>query len=283
MGKPSPGEERSLDQSQLPSPEPQWWVCRSTMPSCALSKPAPISTWGPAYTPGHRLPHTGSRPMGAALSQAAGHSPCPQTRTHTNRLDQRTPDPAMSQGPQQHSVGPLPPHHSEGQPHGPGVVDDVSSHLGLQEGALSQAPVLVNRDLLAPPGKEISQPQRTPTPTSFPSAGISFPAHMTIMWQGDPAGSERNQRQNEELRALMATTGRNSRLRKSGTPSEGMWLKSQEDTPQRDPCSPRLSISWPTGVASSLRHRPGCPLASSPSLGPATYVLCDLEKVTALL
>ena len=42
-------------------------------------------------------------------------------------------------------------YHSEGQPHRPRVVDDVSSHLGLQEGTLSQAPVLLSRDLLGHP------------------------------------------------------------------------------------------------------------------------------------
>lgn len=48
----------------------------------------------------------------------------------------------------------LPPYHSEGQSHGPGVVDDVSPHLRLQEGALGQAPVLVGGDLWGPKRKK---------------------------------------------------------------------------------------------------------------------------------
>lgn len=75
----------------------------------------------------------------------------PKPLTHTDRLGNTTPNSAAPHGAAA-GLGlarpPLPPYHSKGQPHGPGVVDDVSSHLGLQEGAFGQAPVLVGRDLL---------------------------------------------------------------------------------------------------------------------------------------
>lgn len=38
-------------------------------------------------------------------------------------------------------------YHSKGQPHGPGVVDDIPPHLRFQKGTLSQIPVLLSRDL----------------------------------------------------------------------------------------------------------------------------------------
>lgn len=157
MGKPRPREEKSLDHSQTLSSEPQWRVCRSPVPSPALSKPcSPSFPWAPGHNSLPWIPLHQIQVRAYTLSQAAG-PPAPGTLTHTSGLRHRVP-----RGHGRVSVGPLPPHHSKGQPHRPGVVDDVSSHLGLQEGALGQAPVLVSRDLLANQGKEISQPQTTP-------------------------------------------------------------------------------------------------------------------------
>lgn len=95
---------------------------------------------------------------------------------------------------------------------------------------------------LATQGKEISQPQRA-FPTSSTPASMSFPVHMTIMQKGDPAGSGLDQRQNEELRALMATTGHNSRLRK-GQASPVRWGGSKaRKTSHREIPAARGSVS----------------------------------------
>lgn len=126
--------------------------------------PAPIlymGTW--SHTPCHKFPYTRSRSMGAALSQAVGPpapkpAPTPTGFTRGRRIQQCHRDNSRT------VWAHLPPHHSEGQSHGPGVVDDVSSHLGLQEGALSQAPVLVSRDLLGHPRERDQSATEKPLP-----------------------------------------------------------------------------------------------------------------------
>lgn len=98
--------------------------------------PAPtiyVGTWPQLPAINSLIPNPG--PWCCPLPGSEATSP--QTHTHANRLHQRTPNPAMPQGNSRTVWAHLPPHHSEGQPHGPGVVNDVSSHLGLQEGALS--------------------------------------------------------------------------------------------------------------------------------------------------
>lgn len=128
----------------------------------------------------------------------------------------------------------LPPHHSEGQPHGPGVVDDVSSHLGLQEGALSQAPVLVSRDLLGSPRERDSSAAEN-LPHLLPTSKHVIPSSHDYHEEGRSgwlwAGPEAE-------RGAQSTDGDHSvqlpAQERSGLPGEVGRLKSQEDIPQTE-------------------------------------------------
>lgn len=190
MGEPCSREVKSLDQSQIRSPEPQWWVCKSPIPSSTLSQPClhPLHR-DLVTTLCHKFPLTSkSGSMCTAFFQAFEPS-ASKPLTRTNRLQATMPNAAVPERATTGSVwAHLPPYHSKGQPHRSWVVDDVSSHLGLQEGALGQAPVLVSRDLLGHP-RERDLSATEPLSVSFLPATTSIPVHMTIMWKGNQAHS----------------------------------------------------------------------------------------------
>lgn len=115
--------------------------------------------------------------------------------------------------------GPPPPYHSKCQPHRPRVVDDVSSHLGLQEGALSQASVLVRWDLLGHPRERDLSATENPTPPPSCQQACHFQlTWSTVIVMG--TGNRLHTGHNEELKALMATTGCSFPLRE-GQASRG--------------------------------------------------------------
>lgn len=144
-------------------------------------------------------------------------------------------------------AAPLPPYHSKGQPHGPGVVDDVSSHLGLQEGAFGQAPILVGRDLL------VHTTERDQSATEnhshpFLHASKSFPVHVTVRWKGDQAQARLARK--AERGAQSAQSGNHRMLPSAqgrlGTTGEVGQLEIQEDSLGGGSCSPRLRTSRQT-------------------------------------
>lgn len=136
------------------SADPQ---CRALPPV----NPAPIlcmGTWSHSLPP---IPLYQIQVQGCCPLPAPKPAPTPTGFTRGRRIQQ------CHRGSSRIGCHP-PPHHSEGQSHGPGVVDDVSSHLGLQEGALSQAPVLVSRDLLGHPRERdpsVTESPRPPPPS----------------------------------------------------------------------------------------------------------------------
>lgn len=121
--------------------------------------------------------------------------------------------------------GPPPPYHSKCQPHRPRVVDDVSSHLGFQEGALSQASVLIRWDLLGHPRERDLSATEHPSPP--PSCWQA--CHFQVMWSTVIVmgkGNRLHAGQDEELKAPTATTGL-SFPRREGQASRGRWDSSR--------------------------------------------------------
>lgn len=105
MGKPCSREVKSLDQSQTRRPEPQWWVCKSPIPSSALSQPCLhplcrdlVTTLCLKYP---LTPKSGS--MCTAFFQAF-EPPASKPLTQTNRLQATMPNAAVPQGATTRSV-----------------------------------------------------------------------------------------------------------------------------------------------------------------------------------
>lgn len=101
MGKPCSREVKSLDQSQTRRPEPQWWVCKSPIPSSALSQPClhPLHR-DLVTTLCHKLPLTPkSGSMCTAFLLVAFEPPASKPLTHTNRLQATMPNAVVPQRP----------------------------------------------------------------------------------------------------------------------------------------------------------------------------------------